>query len=105
MQAALPCPVLRTSNESGASRARNRDVGFEQFTLQDFGDEQVDRFIGLRHTAAFITPANAAGTSRGCEAPIENSPAIRELAASPLLLTMMAVLSRSQDLPRERGRL
>src|SRR5205823_11032296 len=36
---------------------------------------------------------------------LADSPAIRELSANPLLLTMMAVLNRVQDLPRDRGRL
>jgi predicted NACHT family NTPase len=36
---------------------------------------------------------------------IADSAAIRQLAGNPLLLTMMAILNRTQDLPRDRVRL
>jgi predicted NACHT family NTPase len=36
---------------------------------------------------------------------IEESPAIRQLAGNPLLLTMMAILNRNQELPRNRAEL
>lgn len=36
---------------------------------------------------------------------IEDSAAIRQLAGNPLLLTMMAIINRTQDLPRDRAEL
>jgi predicted NACHT family NTPase len=36
---------------------------------------------------------------------IRDSKSIRELAGNPLLLTMMAILNRNQELPRDRPEL
>jgi predicted NACHT family NTPase len=36
---------------------------------------------------------------------IEHSPAIQQLAGNPLLLTLMAILHRTQELPRDRAEL
>ena len=36
---------------------------------------------------------------------IDSSKAIKELAGNPLLLTMMAILNRNQELPRDRPEL
>ena len=51
------------------------------------------------------TQANATRYESRMRKAIEDLPAIRELAANPLLLTMMAILSRNQDLPRDRNKL
>jgi predicted NACHT family NTPase len=84
---------------------RFRDARFEQFTLQDFEDAEIDRFIRFWHGEAFRDPAERARYEARMRQAIADSPAIRELAANPLLLTMMAILSRVQDLPRDRGEL
>ncbi len=79
-----------------------RNAEFEQFTLQDFDDDEIDRLITRWHGEAFAAADREKYEGRVRSA-IEDSPAIRELAANPLLLTMMAILSRSQDLPRDRA--
>jgi hypothetical protein len=82
-----------------------RDAGFVQFTLQDFSEDQIERFIDLWHQEVFADLDERAKFVRRLETAISESPAILELAANPLLLTLMAVLSRNQDLPRERAKL
>jgi len=82
-----------------------RDAGFLQFTLQDFEDSEIDSFIRRWHLEAFADPAERAIYEHRLREAIAGSNAIRELAANPLLLTMMAILSRVQDLPRDRGKL
>ena len=90
----------------GSTHPENfRDAAFEQFTLQDFDSSEIDRFIRLWHQEAFRDTAERARYESRLRKAIEDSPAIRELAANPLLLTMMAILSRTQDLPRDRGKL
>lgn len=84
---------------------RFRDAGFQQFTLQDFEDSEIDRFVRLWHREAFLDPAECDRYESRLRRAIADSPAIHELASNPLLLTMMAVLSRTQDLPRDRSRL
>ena len=82
-----------------------RDARFQQFTLQDFGDPEIDRFVTRWHQEAFPEATARALYESRLRNAIADSPAIHELAANPLLLTMMAVLSRTQDLPRDRGKL
>ena len=83
-----------------------RDAGFEQFTLQDFNEREIDKFINLWHQEAFQhDPTERDRFESRLRTALGDSPAIHELAANPLLLTMMAILSRNQDLPRDRGRL
>jgi len=62
-----------------------RDVGFAQFTLQDFEDREIRRFVAVWHQEAFHDPAERVRYQQRLEAAIEDSPAIRELAANPLL--------------------
>jgi len=80
-----------------------RDAGFEQFTIQDFEEAEIGRFIDVWYQAAFSNLADRERYQSRLEDALEDSPAIRELAANLLLLTMMAILSRTQDLPRDRG--
>ena len=82
-----------------------RDADFRQFTLQDFDEAEIDRFTRLWHVEAFRDSAERARYELRIRKALQDSPAIRELAANPLLVTMMAILSRTQDLPRDRGKL
>lgn len=82
-----------------------RDAEFQQFTLQDFTPDEVDRFVASWHQEAFQNLSDRAKYESRLRKALTDSPAIRELAANPLLLTMMAILNRVQDLPRDRGRL
>lgn len=82
-----------------------RDAQFQQFTLQDFGASEIDRFITTWHKEAFRDVDDRSKYESRLRRALEGSPAISELAANPLLLTMMAILNRVQDLPRDRGRL
>ena len=83
-----------------------RNASFRQVTLQDFSPGEIGEFRKRWYNAAF--PKNAEERDRyesRLSKAIAESNAVRELAANPLLLTMMAILSRKQDLPRERSRL
>lgn len=82
-----------------------RDAQFQQFTLQDFEPVEVDHFIDIWHKEAFQQASERTKYESRLRKALADSPAIRELSTNPLLLTMMAVLNRVQDLPRDRGRL
>lgn len=82
-----------------------RDAQFQQFTLQDFDRPGIDRFVSTWHKEAFRDLAERSKYEARLRKALADSPAISELAANPLLLTMMAILNRVQDLPRDRGRL
>jgi len=82
-----------------------RDAGFQQFTLQDFEDSEIHGFVQLWHREVFPDLVERERYEKRLREAIADSPAIHELASNPLLLTMMAVLCRTQDLPRDRCRL
>lgn len=73
--------------------------------MQDFSGAEIERFIKIWHEEAFHKERDRAQYEQRLQMALRDSAAIRELAANPLLLTMMAILNRVQDLPRDRGRL
>lgn len=104
------CRVIVTTRINGYNVGsthpeRFRDAGFEQYTLQDFQDSEIHEFIRLWHNEAFTDVLERKRFRIRLEKAVRQSRTIRELAANPLLLTMMAILSRNQDLPRDRARL
>jgi len=80
-----------------------RNAGFSHFTLQPFTERQTDAFIRIWHREVF---ADSDAERNKYEARVKRalyeSGAIRELATNPLLLTLMCLLSRKQELPRDR---
>jgi predicted NACHT family NTPase len=82
-----------------------RDAQFQQFTIQDFQNEEVDRFITIWHKEVFQQLSDRNKYESSLRAAIADSAAIRELSANPLLLTLMAVFNRVQNLPRDRWQL
>ena len=79
-----------------------RDAGFEQATLQDFQDDEIKRFVDAWHREAFQDPVERAESQGRVERGLAESRAIRELAGNPLLLTLLSIVARVQDLPRDR---
>ena len=73
--------------------------------LQELDDDQIADFLTRWHRGAY-EDARAGEAKRELLArAIADSAAIRQLAGNPLLLTMMAILNRTQDLPRDRAEL
>ncbi|AKG23941.1 HEAT repeat domain-containing protein [Calothrix sp. 336/3] len=97
--------VLVTSRVIGYKPARLRDANFRHFMLQDLEPEQVQDFINRWHDFAFSDPLDKQRKKERLERAIQDFQAIRQLASNPLLLTMMAILNRNQELPRDRSEL
>jgi hypothetical protein len=95
-------PVVVTSRIIGYEPERLRNAGFTHATLEDFDDEQVLAFLQNWHTVAEDDPKERARLQDRLKVAVKESRAIRELAGNPLLLTMMAILNRNQELPRDR---
>ena len=95
-------PVVVTSRIVGYEADRLRNAGFTHATLEDFDDGQVSEFLAKWHAAAEDDATERARLQRQLERALQESRAVRELAGNPLLLTMMAILNRNQDLPRDR---
>ncbi|NET60390.1 MAG: NACHT domain-containing protein [Symploca sp. SIO2E6] len=97
--------VIVTSRIIGYKPQRLRDTKFRHFLLQDLDSEQIQDFIYRWHELTFTDEADKQRKRERLQQAIDTSKAIEELAENPLLLTMMAILNRNQELPRDRPEL
>ncbi|MGI8503680.1 MAG: HEAT repeat domain-containing protein, partial [Hassallia sp.] len=97
--------VIVTSRVIGYKAQRLRDAEFRHFILQDLEVEQIQDFIYRWHDLTFNDEADKLRKRERLQRGIEASESIAELAGNPLLLTMMAILNRNQELPRDRAKL
>nr|WP_263971825.1 HEAT repeat domain-containing protein [Leptolyngbya ohadii] len=97
--------VIVTSRWLDYKAQRLRDAGFRHFMLQDLEKEQIEEFIQRWHNETLAEGADKVRKQERLQKAIWESKAIRELAGNPLLLTMMAILNRNQELPRDRPQL
>jgi HEAT repeats/NACHT domain len=82
-----------------------RNAEFQHFLLQELDEAQQASFIQRWHELAYEDLTERAQKSGRLHDSIANVAAVRELAQNPLLLTLMALLNRHQDLPRDRNEL
>lgn len=97
--------VIVTSRVIGYKAQRLRDAEFRHFILQDLERKQIQDFIYRWHELTFNDEADKLRKRERLQRGIEASESIAELAGNPLLLTMMAILNRNQELPRDRAEL
>ena len=97
--------VIVTSRIIGYKPQRLRDAQFRHFMLQDLESDQIQDFIYRWHELTFTDEADKLRKRERLQQAIKTSSAIGELAGNPLLLTMMAILNRNQELPRDRPEL
>jgi hypothetical protein len=95
-------PILLTSRVVGYSSRRLRDAEFRHFMLQDLDEKQIEDFIDRWHDRTFDDTEQAGLRAARLKKSIIDFKSIAMLAGNPLLLTMMAVLNRHQELPRDR---
>ena len=97
--------IIVTSRIIGYQHQAWRDEDFRHFMLQELDESQIDDFLARWHHAAYEESAKGEAKCALLARAIADSAAIRQLAGNPLLLTMMAMLNRTQDLPRDRAEL
>ncbi|WP_229414767.1 MULTISPECIES: HEAT repeat domain-containing protein [Moorena] len=97
--------VIVTSRVIGYKSQRLRNAQFRHVMLQDLESEQIQTFIEHWHELTFTNQADKVRKRERLQKAIDTSPPIRQLAQNPLLLTMMAILNRNQELPRDRSEL
>ncbi len=97
--------VIVTSRVIGYKAQRLRDAEFRHFMLQDLETEQIQDFINRWHDLTFNDEIDKLKKRERLQKAINTSKSIQELAGNPLLLTMMAILNRHQELPRDRPEL
>ncbi|NEQ15361.1 MAG: NTPase, partial [Moorea sp. SIO3E2] len=97
--------VIVTSRVIGYKPQRLRNAQFRHVMLQDLESEQIQTFIEHWHELTFTDQADKVRKQERLQKAIDTSSPIRQLAENPLLLTMMAILNRNQELPRDRSEL
>lgn len=76
------------------------------FTLLDFDDAQIEAYLQGWHELVFAdAPEVGARRHERLRKTLAEVPAVRDLCQSPLLLTLVALLSRGDELPRRRHKL
>ena len=95
--------VIVTSRVIGYRRAIFDAAGFTHWMLQDLTLEQITTFTTAWYRASCAgNPAEAERLRERLLGAVRNSPAVAELAGNPMLLTILAIIGRRQELPRER---
>ncbi len=98
--------IIVTSRVVGYEAHWLRDAEFRDFMLQDFAEEQIAQFLGRWHEVIFAeNQAEGQRKQERLAKAIKDSRPIKLLAGNPLLLTLMAIINRNQELPRDRVRL
>ena len=95
--------IIVTSRIVGFRRKILSDAGFNTYTLQDLDEPRIREFAEKWYT--IVLGEKAAERTELIMRAIRDSDSIRQLAGNPLLLTIMAILAKSQELPRERWKL
>lgn len=95
--------VLVTSRIIGYNPDRFQHAGFRQFTIQSLDKTEIHEFIDRWYDLAMGSDADKVQLKQRLKDAIAHSKAIQNLADNPLLLTMMAILNRRQELPRDRA--
>jgi hypothetical protein len=98
--------VVVTSRVIGYRRKVLTDADFSHFTLQDLDERQAEQFIDRWYALALDErPEEARARRERIMRSFKDSPSIRQLAGNPMLLTIMAIIGKNQELPRERWKL
>jgi energy-coupling factor transporter ATP-binding protein EcfA2 len=98
--------IVVTSRVIGYRRKILSDAGFAHFTLQDLDEQQVDEFIRRWYVLALRDRhAEAQDRHERIMQAYQDSFSIRQLSGNPMLLTIMAIIGKNQELPRDRSKL
>jgi predicted NACHT family NTPase len=95
--------VLVTSRIIGYNPDRLQHSGFRHFTIQSLDTDEIHEFIDRWYDLSMGSDPDKVRLKQRLKDAIANSKAIANLADNPLLLTMMAILNRRQELPRDRA--
>ncbi|MBT8225256.1 MAG: NACHT domain-containing protein [Dactylosporangium sp.] len=97
--------IVTTSRVIGYRKTLLEEAGFAHFTIQDLDREQIEQFSARWYELACSDDPVEADRRRGrLLAAVDASASLRELAGNPLLLTILSIIGRRQELPRDRRR-
>ena len=99
--------VVLTSRIIGYSVVELELYDFAHYVLQPLDEEQISEFVWRWHAAVYTEAEAKTRNSR--EARLRHSirivPSVAQLASSPLLLSMIALVNHSHELPTQRASL
>jgi hypothetical protein len=95
--------VVVTSRTIGYRRSVLDAAGFRHYSIADLDREQIGAFVTRWYELAIPDDVGEAKSRRRrlLDA-VDASSSLRELAGNPLLLTILAIIGRRQELPRDR---
>lgn len=94
--------VIVTSRVVGYNPKTLSDAGFVHASISDLDRRQINAFLSRWYDQVGATPELAKGLRERLLQAYDERPSIRQLAGSPLLLTLLALINQHRDLPRER---
>lgn len=98
--------IIVTSRVIGYRRNILAGAGFAHFTLQDLDEQQVEIFINRWYGLVLSDrPDEAVERRDRILNSLKESTSIRQLSSNPMLLTILAIIAKHQELPRERWKL
>ncbi|AKB36261.1 putative lyase [Methanosarcina siciliae C2J] len=97
--------IIVTSRIVGYKRNILEDAGFSHFTIQEFEETQIKEFLDKWYPIVLDNEDEIAEKKNRIFRALKDSSSIRELAGNPLLLTILAIVGKHQELPRERWKL
>jgi len=107
LELAIKMPTARitiTSRPVGYPEEVLGPAGFGHWLLQDFDKKQIQGFLSRWVSAALPDQDDRTNVTARMNSALE-IPRVREMAGNPLLLTLMSILARTDELPRDRMRL
>ncbi|MEL7350312.1 MAG: NACHT domain-containing protein [Cyanobacteria bacterium J06560_5] len=90
--------ILVTSRIIGYNPERLQQSRFQHFTIQSLDPEEIHEFIDRWYDLSMSRDPDKVRLKQRLKDAIANSQSIANLADNPLLLTMMAILNRRQEL-------
>jgi hypothetical protein len=106
-QLAAKMPAVRivvTSRPVGYPDDVLSTAGYSHWMVQDFDNKQIQEFLARWVVAALPDDDDRANVISRMNSALEIG-RVREMAGNPLLLTLMSILARTDELPRDRMRL
>jgi energy-coupling factor transporter ATP-binding protein EcfA2 len=97
--------IIVTSRPHGIREEILRPAGFVHYRLQDLERDQKERFTRAWFNRVF--PNSEKDAKQRVDrvlSSVDRSPSVRMLAGNPMLLTIMCLIAREKELPRERAR-
>jgi len=97
--------IVATSRIIGYRRTLLTNAGFKHYTLQDLDRDAIVAFTRRWYEMTLPNASDVDSRVQRITSAYDASASIRQLAGNPMLLTIMAIIGKHQELPRARWNL